>query len=110
MQGKTIAHIGDVVSFMQQLHVVYTDYGSCVPSLEAVEETLTQNLGIQTSQFTLERAKQKVPVGFVTEKHLMFRRQNKLRTMVAAERSPSADLVFGRPGVAMGPCFVWQRF
>ena len=31
MQGKTIAHIGDVVGFMQQLHVVYSDYGSCVP-------------------------------------------------------------------------------
>ena len=31
MQGKTIAHIGDVVGFMQQLQLVYSDYGSCVP-------------------------------------------------------------------------------
>ena len=27
MQGKTIAHIGDVVGFMQLLQIVYSDYG-----------------------------------------------------------------------------------
>ena len=72
MQGKTIAHISDAVSFMQQLHVVYSDYSSCAPSLEAVEEALTQNFGIQPSQITLKRAKQKIPDSSVTEKHLMF--------------------------------------
>ena len=88
MQGKTIAHIGDVVGFMQQLQVVYSDYGSCVPSLEAVEEALTQNFSIQTSRITLERAKQTVPDSSVTERHLAFR--TKLRTLVAAKQTTTA--------------------
>ena len=88
MQGKTIAHIGDVVGFMQQLQIVYSDYGSCVPSLEAVEEALTQNFGIQPSRITLERAKQMVPDSAVTEKQLVFR--NKLRTLIAAKKSMTA--------------------
>ena len=50
MQGKTIAHIGEVVSFMQQLHIVYSDYGTCAPPLEAVEEALPQNFSIWPSQ------------------------------------------------------------
>ena len=76
MQGKTIAHIGDVVGFMQQLQIVYSDYGSCVPAMEAVEEALTQNFGIQPSRTTVERAKLTVPDSATSEKHLVFR--NKL--------------------------------
>ena len=47
IQEKTIAHIGNVIEFIQQLTIVYLDYGHCVPAFEAVEEALNQNLGIQ---------------------------------------------------------------
>ena len=50
MRGKTIAHISDVVGFMQQLQVVYSDYVICVSPLEAVEEALTQNFDIRPSR------------------------------------------------------------
>ena len=85
MQGKTIAHIGDVVPFMQQLLLVYSDYGSCVPAMEAVEEALTQNFGIQPSRITLERAKLIVPDSAISEKHLVFR--NKLRALIVAKKA-----------------------
>ena len=85
MQGKTIAHIGDVVGFMQQLQLVYSDYGSCVPAMEAVEEALTQNFGIQPSRTTVERAKLTVPDSATSEKHLVFR--NKLRALLAAKKA-----------------------
>ena len=72
MQGKTIAHISDIISFMQQLQLIYSDYGSCVPAMEAVEEALTQNFRIQPSRTTVERAKLTIPNSATSEKHLIF--------------------------------------
>ena len=96
MQGKTIAHIGDVVPFMQQLLLVYSDYGSCVPAMEAVEEALTQNFGIQPSRTTVERAKLTVPDSATSEKHLVFR--NKLRALMAmAAKKAMAPTTSAKP-------------
>ena len=85
MQGMTITHISNIVPFMQQLLLIYSDYSSCVPTMEAVEEALTQNFRIQPSRATVKRAKLNVPDSATSEKHLIFR--NKLQALLAAKKA-----------------------